>query len=66
MQCHTESISFDSFLNLNVCGTPHLSELFFFIYINNNTTSSERNYEETLFLFKLFNVEVFGKNSPTG
>ena len=41
MQCHTESISFDSFLNLNICGTPYLSELGFFIYVNNNTTSSE-------------------------
>ena len=29
MQRHTESISFGLFLNLNIFGTPHLSELIF-------------------------------------
>ena len=28
-----------------------------------NTTSSGRNYDEILFIFRLFNVEVFGKNT---
>ena len=35
MQRHTEAISFGLYLNLNISGTPHLSELIFWIYINN-------------------------------
>ena len=31
-----------------------------------NTKSNKQNYSETLFLHKLFNVEVFGKNAPVG
>ena len=52
---------FGLFLNLNISGTPQLTKMIFFIHINNKTTSSEPNNDETFFLFKLFNVEVFGK-----
>ena len=62
MQRHTESSSFEIFLNPNNSGTLHLNELAYWIYTNNtNTKPSKRNYDEILFRLNLFNVEVFGK-----
>ena len=49
MQCHTESISFGLFLYLNMSETPGLSKF------------CEQNFDETLFLLKLFNTEVLEK-----
>ena len=67
MQRHTESIGFGLFLNLNISGTPYLSDLIFWISINIQiTTSSEQNHDETLFLVNLTGVEIFWKNIPAG
>ena len=49
-------------LNLNICRTPHLGELIFWLtQMIQNARTSEQKYDETLFLFKLFNVEHFAK-----
>ena len=53
-------------MNLVISGAPHLSNCFFeFTEITQNTASKEWKHDKTLFLFKLFIVEVFAKNSPT-
>ena len=56
MQPHTESINFGLFLSLNVSRMSHINDLIFWTY----RVMQNMNYVETLFLFDLFNVGVFG------
>ena len=68
MQRNTKSISLGLFLNLSVSRTSHLSEMIFWIYVSNTKQYLVSETDETLFILKLFNVEVFWekkKNTPT-
>ena len=56
MQSHTKAIYFGLFFNLN---NSHLNELIFWIHRNNKNI----NFSETVFLFKLFGVEIFWKKN---
>ena len=69
MQPNTKCICFGPFLNLIVSQTSHLSEMIFWIYVNNTKQHLVSETDETLYILKLFNVKIFWKkkqqNTPT-